>query len=155
MDKIIKTDLGMNATEQMSVSQFKDRVIKQHFKASANAVTIAIINHLRTLGHFVYRTNNVGVWDANKGVRRKLSAGSIKGVPDITGVSKSGQFIGIEVKTDKDKMSEFQLTFQDETNKRGGIYLIAKSFDNFFQQWNEINKPISRLTDFKDKFNPR
>jgi hypothetical protein len=132
----------MNATGQITADEFvnqvkKRNVISKRFKPNANAVTIAIINHLRILGHFVYRTNNVGVWDAKKGVRRKLSAGSVKGVPDITGVSKSGQFIGIEVKTGRDKMSEFQLAFQEQTDKRGGIYLIAKSFDHFLQQWQQ------------------
>jgi len=52
-----------------------------------------------------------------------------KGVPDILGIYK-GQFLGIEVKTPKGKLSPEQETFLENIRKHGGIGFVARSIDD-------------------------
>ena len=54
---------------------------------------------------------------------------ALKGVPDII-VIKDGRFIGIEVKTDKGRLSEHQLDFKWRCERHGGTYLVARSIDD-------------------------
>ena len=52
-----------------------------------------------------------------------------KGVPDILGIYK-GQFLGIEVKTEKGKVSPEQEAFLENIRKHGGIGFVARSIDD-------------------------
>ena len=60
----------------------------------------------------------------------------MKGVPDIIGgdAGQPAKWFSVEVKTDKDKQSKAQKDFQFQIEKRGGRYLIAKTFTDFMQQ---------------------
>lgn len=76
---------------------------------------------------FVWRSNTGGVWDASRGLYLKArGAGRRKGIPDITGVLADGRFLGIEVK-DKGKLSKDQLDIKQQIEKRGGVYIVARS----------------------------
>lgn len=52
-----------------------------------------------------------------------------KGVPDILGIYK-GQFLGIEVKTEKGKVQPEQEAFLENIRKHGGIGFVARSLDD-------------------------
>jgi VRR-NUC domain. len=52
-----------------------------------------------------------------------------KGVPDIILVFK-GQFIGLEVKRQGGKQSEYQLEFEKEVKENGGKYHVVSSIND-------------------------
>jgi len=55
-----------------------------------------------------------------------------KGVPDILGIYK-GQFLGIEVKTEKGKVSPEQEQFLAAIRQNGGIGFVARNLDDVIE----------------------
>lgn len=104
-----------------------------------NSTTNAIIKFLNLNDFFVWRQNNAGIYDKSKNVFR-ASKTTLRGVSDIVGLKWDGTFIGIEIKTGNDRQSEFQKHFQKEIEKRNGIYIISKDFDDFLKQYEKILK---------------
>lgn len=113
-----------------------------------NNTTKAILSYLSLNGWIVWRLNNIAVKNRKFTGRR--------GVPDIVGFRKatkcitiqdhqdeinnhkidSGKFIGIEIKTGKDKLSIDQLEFGKDLTQNNGCYLVAHSFDDFMISYN-------------------
>ena len=56
-----------------------------------------------------------------------------KGVPDIIGII-DGRFIGIEVKIGADRQSADQKEIEKEIGEAGGVYFIAKSYDDYLEK---------------------
>ena len=54
---------------------------------------------------------------------------ALKGVPDII-VIKAGQFIGLEVKREKGKLSLDQVAFRLGLEAAGGKYFVVRSIDD-------------------------
>ena len=100
-------------------------LVKKRFKdTTANELTKTIIwdmYHVR--GGVAYRINNGAVYDVKKKVYRK-------GVPDIIGII-DGRFFGIEVKIGADRQSADQKEIEKEINDAGGVYFVAKSYDDY------------------------
>ena len=86
-----------------------------------------------------YRINNGAVYDVKKKVYRK--GVQRKGVPDIIGII-DGRFFGIEVKIGADRQSADQKEIEREINDAGGVYFVAKSYDDYI---NKIAKHDSRF----------
>jgi len=112
-------------------------LVKKRFKdTTANELTKTIIwdmYHIREGA--AYRINNGAVYDKKRGVYR--AGVQKKGVPDIIGII-NGRFIGIEVKIGKDRQSADQKLVEKEINAAGGVYFIAKSYDDYLNKINEI-----------------
>jgi hypothetical protein len=68
--------------------------------------------------------------DARTGAMYK-SLGMVAGVADMSLVSDSGVFVGIEFKVGKDKQSQSQIEFQERLQERGAYYYIVSDFDQF------------------------
>ncbi len=74
------------------------------------------------------------------GIGRKKVIGSVDwikssmqpGTADIS-ATINGKSIKIEIKIGKDKQSEAQKTYQQQVEKAGGIYLIVKDFQCFYE----------------------
>jgi hypothetical protein len=98
-------------------------------KQNANDLTDSIINYLNLKGHFVWRQNNGGVFDPTKKIFRK-NPKQKKGVPDICGIHKYGYGLYVEVKANKDKLSEDQTHFGVEIAKRGALWIVARSLED-------------------------
>lgn len=111
-------------TNPQAVKALKKRY-SRNGRAVTSATTKAIINCLRVFGHFVHRQNNMG-WQ-RKG--RWINPNGVRGVPDITGCTKDGKYLGVEIKTGKDVLSDYQISYMNEITKRGGVYLVAGSVD--------------------------
>lgn len=62
--------------------------------------------------------------------------GSERGIPDIICIVK-GQYVGIEVKTPKGKMSEHQLKWQARIKDNGGRYILARSVDDVIEAFRQ------------------
>lgn len=100
-------------------------------KESANGITAAIIRVVNMrLRCVAYRVNNVGVWDAAKGVHR--GGNTEKVLPDIW-CCLNGRFVVIEVKAGKDRQSDEQKQRQFEIERAGGVYLLIRSKDEFLK----------------------
>ena len=105
-------------------------------KETANGITAAIIRVVNMRPRCVaYRVNNVGVWDAAKGVHR--GGNTEKGLPDIW-LCLNGRFVVIEVKAGKDRQSEEQKHRQFEIERAGGVYLLIRSKDEFLKWFAEF-----------------
>ena len=109
----------------------------QPFKdSSANELTKSVLYDLiEVRGAAAYRINNVGIWDAKRGVYRK--GGTVKGIPDIIGVL-DGRFIGIEIKYGKDRQSADQKVVEQEIQGAGGVYFITKSYADYLEHINSL-----------------
>jgi hypothetical protein len=113
-------------------------------------LTNACIEHLNWMGCFLWRTNSTGIYDQTAGRFRKSH--SIKGVPDILGLGPNGQFIGIEIKSGTDRLSEDQKKFRDFTLKKKGIYWVVKNYTDLQELKDHIfglqkrKLPISKTT---------
>jgi hypothetical protein len=116
-------------------------------KETANGITqniIRVINY--TPGCVAYRINNVGVWDAAKGIHR--AGNTEKGLPDIWACVR-GKFLTIEVKAGSDRMSEEQKKRRFEIERAGGEYFEARSTDAFLQFWENRYLEESRTKEIR------
>lgn len=79
-----------------------------------------------------------------------LRPGSKSGVPDIIGISPAlwgdirheGRFIGIEIKTGKDRLRPEQEGFHHTARKLGAIILVVKDYEDFITQWTELSNKM-------------
>lgn len=122
-----------------------DYVAKTKFTdKTANGLTKSIIAWINLNGYQAERISTTGRYVDNSkivtdvlGNRKKIGSGKyIKGTgtngsADISATIK-GKSIKIEVKIGKDKQSEAQIKYQQMIEKAGGIYFIAKNFDEFY-----------------------
>lgn len=79
-----------------------------------------ILHQLSAKSIFLFKINTTGLYDSSRGVMRKLSGFSIKGVSDIIGILPGGQFIAIEVKSLEGRLSEHQKIFLNKVEEMGG-----------------------------------
>lgn len=95
----------------------------------ANSLTASVLfDFIHIRGGYAFRVNNMGVYDAKRGVYRK--GGTVKGIPDIIGLI-DGRFIGIEIKFGSDRMSADQMEMKREIESNGGIYIVAKRYEQY------------------------
>jgi hypothetical protein len=107
-------------------------VRKKFSDTTANDLTKTIIWDMYHVREGVaYRINNGAVFDRKKGVYRK--GVQRRGIPDIIGII-DGRFIGIEVKIGKDRQSADQKEIEKEIGDAGGVYFIAKSYDDYLEK---------------------
>jgi hypothetical protein len=112
---------------------------------TANALTGAIEFYINTTGEgFVWRQGSEGrfrpgetvidgLWGVKKQLKGKWLPGLTNGIGDLMGNFR-GRPVAIEIKIGKDKQSDKQKEFQRKFEKSGGIYLIARSWEDFMLQ---------------------
>jgi uncharacterized short protein YbdD (DUF466 family) len=105
---------------------------------TANGLTKLIIAWMTMHNHFAARINSGAVYDQRLGIYRKGS-GATAGMADVNAVM-GGKSVSIEVKIGKDKIRESQLKVKAQIEQAGGVYIIVRSFDDFLQKIEEINK---------------
>ena len=120
---------------------------------TANGLTKTIINFIQYIGGQAERVSSMGRMIDNRKVStdvlgRQRTIGTMKYIPgtstngtaDISAIYKGISF-KIEVKIGKDKQSEAQKKYQEDVQRAGAVYIIAKDFDNFIIDFkNEIIK---------------
>lgn len=104
---------------------------------SANTITKAIVTYLNLNNCYVWRQNNVGIYDQKTG-RYRRNPNNKKGVADIIGIKSDGTFIAIEVKYGKDKLSQDQKIFLENIDNHNGEHYVVKSFDDFLEQYENV-----------------
>lgn len=93
-----------------------------------------IIDYLNLKGHLVWRNNSgkIPINNANGG--RRLINLAPPGSPDVVGLTKTGQFIGVECKVGSNKPTELQKSFLGQISQRRGLSIIAYSLDDVINQ---------------------
>ena len=92
----------------------------------------AICDYLALKKHFFWRQNTSPVYNKEKGRYRAMPKYSMNGIPDII-VIKDGFFIGLEVKTLKTSLSEYQKIFRDKCKESGAEYYVVRSIDDVIE----------------------
>ena len=87
---------------------------------------ILILLHSHKLGR--YWANNTG---AVKTVSGHFQRYGLKGSSDIIGLTKSGRFVGIEIKTGTGRQSKDQVAFQKMIHDNLGLYFLIHSEKEF------------------------
>jgi hypothetical protein len=126
-----------------------DYIPKTMYKDStANGLTRAICDYINYNGYQAERINTMGT-----AREKKTTAGKVIGVTWTKGTSTAGsadisatikgRSVKIEVKIGKDRQSEAQKRYQENIEKAGGIYIIAKDFDSFVEWYNQFIESCS------------
>jgi hypothetical protein len=122
----------------------QDYIPKTMYKDStANGLTRAICDYINYNGYQAERINTMGT-----AREKKTTAGKVIGVTWTKGTSTAGsadisatikgRSVKIEVKIGKDRQSDAQKRYQDNIEKAGGTYIIAKDFDSFVEWYNQF-----------------
>ena len=121
---------------------------KQKFTdKDANGLTKCIIAYINLCkGCYAYRVNNTGVYDPATGKFR--TSNTVSGIADISACVK-GQFVQIEVKHGRDKMSKGQVKFRGNVQEAMGIYIIAKEFETFIVDFKKVFTSLKTKTKWK------
>lgn len=128
------------------------RVVHRYTDRNANGLTRCIIDWLRFNDHHAERISNMGrPVDGRKryvdtvGFKRQI--GSVQwilgqGTPGTADISATivGRSVKIEVKAGRDRQSEAQKKYQAAIEAAGGTYVIAKSFEGFWEWYKESIK---------------
>ncbi len=101
-----------------------------------NAVQSACFKYLQLRGAFVWRSQSRTFQVPGKGGRMRPMFVGTPGSPDIMGILPGGRFIGVECKRPLGPkgghggsvQSPEQKMWQDECERVGGLYILARSF---------------------------
>lgn len=119
---------------------------------TANNLTGAIRDYLKMKGHYCGRTNTTGTYSVKLG--RFIHSGATPGQSDLNAIVH-GRSWQIEVKVGKDKLSAAQEKVKEQVLKAGGIYLVARTFRDFIEQYKtitgETEAELFHITDTKQK----
>jgi hypothetical protein len=93
-----------------------------------------ILSFLREVGIEAWPNKTQGTYDPVKNIYRKpIDNFTIRGVPDIIGYLPHGQFLGIEVKSVKGRLSPEQKLFIDKAAKHNTVVFVARSVTQAFE----------------------
>ena len=81
---------------------------------------------------FMFRIN-VGVFRPLHGDQKRAIRSAPDGTPDLMGVMTPGRAFAIEVKTARGQQREAQKNWQKAWEKRGGIYVLARSVEDVYK----------------------
>lgn len=146
---------GTSALKELEKLYFKDRQEKhpnvpeyavkrpQYNDKTANGLTRCIIDYVRFIGGQAERISVMGkkvvtehTYQDPLGNKRKVSGerwikGNMQpGSADISTTIK-GRSVKVEVKIGRDRQSKEQRLYQQQIEKAGGVYIIAKDFEGF------------------------
>lgn len=116
---------------------------------TANALTRCIIHFLKFKGQQAERINNTGrLIDDQRtftdvigrtrtiGQKKWIKGTGTKGTADIS-ATITGKSVKIEVKFGRDYQSKSQKDYQRLIEQAGGVYIIARTFEDFYNWYNE------------------
>ena len=102
---------------------------------TANGLKDLVVKYLNLQGHAAWR-------QVNTTVRGRVNIVH-KGVGDVMCVCKgNGRHLEVEIKVDKDEQSDDQKKHQKWIEDRGGVYVVARDFDEFVQWYNKHRREL-------------
>jgi len=105
-------------------------------KTEAN-IQKEIMLALSQAGCTIFRNNTGAYRDGDRFIRYGVGG---KGGSDLLGISYSGKFLAVEVKTAKGKPTNDQLNFINVVKSKNGIAFIARSAEEALKLLNEQEK---------------
>ena len=145
------------AAEEFIFEQKKKRYpsfpypVKDKYSNTTNGLTKLVIDFIRANGYHAERVSNQGQYRDNSkivtdvlGRKRKIGSGTwtkgqgINGTADIHCIIKSKPVM-IEIKFGSDRQSKAQKEYQKFIESSGGIYLVVKTFEDFYNWFNSID----------------
>jgi hypothetical protein len=88
-----------------------------------------ILDYLALKKHLAFKHRNVGIFKQATGRYIPLPARE-RGISDILGLTPTGRFFAIEVKTQRGTATDEQKRFLEEVRAHGGIAVLARSLDD-------------------------
>ena len=95
---------------------------------SSNDLTKCVVDYLDLIGGWATRINSTGTYRPDIGF---TFGNTKKGTADVMGTLPDGRSICVEVKIGRDRQSKYQKKVESEINRANGIYIIAKTFQQF------------------------
>jgi len=102
---------------------------------TSNGLTACIIEFLTLKCHQAERINSTGRQVIKNGDWKWINGSSTKGTADISSTI-AGKSVKIEVKIGNDRQSEYQKRYQQSIERAGGLYYIARNFNDFLSWYN-------------------
>lgn len=124
----------------------------EYNEKSSNGLTKAILDFVNLSGFLAERTGTEGrVIDNRKTytdvLGRQKTIGAVKRIKTSGMVGSSdlklyinGKIVAVEIKVGRDRQSQAQKEYQERMEKAGGIYLIIRDFDSFYNWFQEFIK---------------
>jgi hypothetical protein len=129
---------------------------------TANGLTKCIVSFINMSGGYAERINTTGIYQAAKtvkdldGISRTIGkgkwrkSGSTNGSADVSSTIplvinniEVGVSVKWEVKIGKDRQSDAQKEYENNTKIAGGYYFIVKNFDEFLSKYDELLNTFS------------
>ncbi len=124
-----------------------------------------VISFLSARGYFVWRQQNSGFFDSEAAVKalhelilergtriKQLEVESalkkcwrkvpeaLRGVADVIGWNvTSGKWVAVEIKTENDRLSDYQRDWLGALKEAGGEVYICRGMESFVQSWERRN----------------
>lgn len=127
------------------------RTVPRYSDKTANGLTKCVIDYIRLTGGLAERINSTGRYIDNSqvfedvlGRKRSIGTGQwlptsgMKGTADVSATIR-GRSVKIEIKM-KDRQSEDQKKYQQAVEQAGGIYLIIRSFQEFYDWYQSFTR---------------
>lgn len=142
-------ELSLRATKERCPSVPMYALPKPNYSdKTANGLTKCIIDFVNLRGGFAERiscegrvidqrttfTDVAGRYKTIGGIKRIKTSAQI-GTADIS-ATIGGRSVKVEVKIGNDRQSEVQKTYQQQIERAGALYFIAKDFQSFFDWFN-------------------
>jgi len=134
------------------------RYIPKFKVSTANGLTRAVIEFLRLRGHQAERVSVEGrVIDGRReftdalgcrrtmGTLKRIKSSMTRGSADISSTI-AGRSVKWEVKVGKDRQSPAQKEYQAAIERAGGVYYIVRTFDEFYEKYNELIRTLGVVT---------
>jgi len=119
---------------------------------TASGLTKCVLHWIRLNGGQAERINTTGrpvdrrrVVSDVLGHRRQIGSltwlptAGTRGSADVSAIIQ-GKSVKIEIKIGRDKQSEYQKIYQADVERSGGLYLIVKDFQGFYDWYNKMFK---------------
>jgi len=116
-------------------------------QSPTNELTGKILADLFRRGVFAWREDTVGIPTQGGGLRPAGKTGK----PDIISLwPPNGHFVGIEVKTGKDRMRPEQEGFKASVEHVGAYYLTVHTWEDYIQKiglvFNKIGQVLNKIS---------
>jgi hypothetical protein len=124
------------------------RAVPSYKDSNTNGLTRCVMDYVRLRGYFIERTGNTGRqindqktytdslgFSKTIGSTKWIKGSGTNGTSDLKSIV-NGRFIAIEVKckSTNDRIRPDQLKYKLQIEKSGGVYIIASTFSQF-KQW--------------------
>lgn len=108
---------------------------------TTNGLTKMVMDFVKFSGGQIERVNVMGRQiKAKSGKQIWIPSSTVKGAADLSGIYK-GRALKIEVKcaATHDRIRPKQIEYANKVRRAGGIYIVARTFDDFYEQFNNLS----------------